>query len=392
MKDLIFISFSKDYAGKVALELQSLLKNIFGDSIKIFTSLDIDSGDWSKKIHEKMAEAKYAISVLTPENAKNAPWLMYEAGILVASAGNKFDSLSPFLFCKHIADLESPIRRLQAISYHNDEKYKNANKEQLLKLLSAVNKGLTNSLPEHIIPNLFDQLWDSLSSKLEDIAKEMFEKDSWRHGVETQNNKPLLTHSLVTYTQADIEFGNCDFFPKTPRDLEEYFEKILRNIPSDWKFFDKQTDTKDAHRVVIGENTRISTFVSFTDGERMLIFDRKNADTKKVNVQNPKLDVFGSMQFENRSLSTKIPIDTFLDSEIIEIKPIYGIAIEENRLIDKAEKETVVMVGINIYMKAEDLRKALDEKDIQLYSVATLNARANELTSKAHLAVMSLVK
>lgn len=50
------------------------------------------------------------------------------------------------------------------------------------------------------------------------------------------------------------------------------------------------------------------------------------------------------------------------------------------------------MMGINIYMHTEDLIKALNEKDIQLYTIAVLNAKVDDLTSKAHLAVMSLVK
>ena len=78
MADLIFISFSKEYAGKVALELQSLIRNIFGESIETFTSQNIVSGDWSEEIHEKISQSKYAISVLSPENMKNAPWLISE--------------------------------------------------------------------------------------------------------------------------------------------------------------------------------------------------------------------------------------------------------------------------------------------------------------------------
>ncbi len=391
MADLIFISFSKEYAGKVALELQSLIRNIFGESIETFTSQNIVSGDWSEEIHEKISQSKYAISVLSPENMKNAPWLMYEAGAIVMSVGDKKKSLSPFLFCRHISDLESPLKRLQAMSYHsgiND----NFNKEQMFNLMKAVNNALTTKIPEHLIKHVFDTKWEDLSSKLNQIATDMFEKSSWRNGIETQNNKPILTNSLVTYHQSDISFGNCDFYPKTPRQIENYFEKILKNIPQDWKILDTQKTTEDAHRVIIGENTRISTFVSFTDGKNILILDRKNANSRKINVENPKLDVFGAVQFENRSLSLKIPIDSFLDSQIIKIEPIYGIAIEENRPKDKAEKETVVMMGINIYMKTEDLIKALNEKDIQLYPIAVLNAQINDLTSKAHLAVMSLVK
>lgn len=390
MADLIFISYSKDYSLKVALELKGFIHNIFGETVDVFISNSILSGDWNHQIHQKMSQAKYAISVLTPENMKNSPWLMYEAGGLVASVPDK-ENISPFLFCRHISELEAPLERLQAIRYYKgiDD---SVNKGEMFKLVQAINRCLTIKLNEKALENLFNVLWTPLSTLLENIAKEMFEKDSWRNGIETQNNKPILTNSLVTYEQSDINFRNCDFYPKTPREIETYFEKILKNIPQDWKVPDSQKDTKNAHRVIIGENTRISTFVSFTDGERLLILDRKNAHSKKINVENPKLDVFGAVQFENRSLQLKIPVDSFLDAQILKIEPIYGIAIEENRPKDRAEKETVVMMGINIYMKTEDLLKALSEKDIQLYTVAVLNAKIDDLTSKAHLAVMSLVK
>jgi|GEM_PF-4907878 len=391
MKDLLFISYSKNYAGEVANELKSFIEGIFED-IEVFTSLSINSGNWDTQIHEKIVKAKYGISVLTPENIKNSPWLMYEAGALVASIGNKFDSLTPFLFCRHKEDLEAPLKKLQALSYFYGKDYYDKNKDQLFRLIEVVNeKVLTKPLPDIKLKTEFNKYWKSLNKEFEDIAKRMLEKDLWRHGIETLKNKPILTDALVTFKQSDISIRKCNFFPKTPREIESYFEKILKNIPADWKILDPQTNTKDAHRVIIGDNTRISTFVSFTDGEQVLIIDRKSADSKKTNVENPKLDVFGSVQFENRSLSIKIPNDLFLDSKIIEIKPIYGIAIEENRPKDNGGTETVIMLGVNIYMKTEDLEKAVNQKDIWLYPKSVLNAKSNELTSKAHLAVMSLI-
>jgi len=387
----IFISFSKDYAGKVAKKLKVLLEDVFGDKVSVFASnTNIVSGDWQNTIHENISNAKYAISILSPENIKDSPWLMYEAGALIMSVGNKKDSLMPFLFCRHIDDLEAPIARLQVQQYQLNS---DSNKQSIINILNAINIALGNHIAKAMLETTLEKYWKDFDDSLGNIAQEMLAKANWRNGIETKNNEFVFSESLVTCEQSDIGFIFSDFYPKTPRELETYFEKILeKHIPDSWKFLEQQPQTKEATRVLIG-NTRISTFVSFTDGENILVFDRPNASRGKTNVINNKIDVFGAVQFENRSLSLKIENNEFLDAPIKQIKPIYGIAVEENRPVDRSGIEAVIMVGINIFMDEKDLQKACKTNSgfIKIYKISTLASIQTKLTSKAHLSVMSLL-
>lgn len=391
MKELIFISFAKTYSGKVAKEIKELLYKIYGnEKIEVFTSHDITAGNWNDIIHRKMKSTKYAISILTPENLKDAPWLMYEAGALISSVGNKRDSLMPFLFCRHISELDTPLRFLQATQYQLNF---NANKEQMLKLLTAVNSALKNPKTPRELNLILSDNWNMLNQSLDCIAQDMFEKGDWRNGIATKDNTMILSEKMVTSHQSDISFQLSNFYPKTPREIEGYFENILNNnIPKEWKILDVQEKTKNSTRVLIGD-TRISTFISFTDGKNILIFNRHTAEKDTKNVLNDKLDVFGSVSFENRSIVLKIANDEFLDSPIVSIKPIYGIAVEENRPIDKQGSETVIMIGINIFMDIKNLEKACKTNSgfIKIYEASVLATMKNDLTSKAYLATMSLI-
>jgi hypothetical protein len=186
-----------------------------------------------------------------------------------------------------------------------------------------------------------------------------------------------------------------DFTPKTPNEIDEQFEKILNNqVSSKWWKIQNDDEIKfNIHRVMVN-STRFSTFVVFTDGERVVLFDRAK-DSPNTNVHNDRFDVFGSVQFENRTI--KIKSQEFLNSPIKRITEIPGIAVEDNSL-NKADmlNETVVMLGVCVYMESKYLNLAVRDtlnNEICIYNLKKLiSFKPYVLTSKASLSINYLLK
>lgn len=159
---------------------------------------------------------------------------------------------------------------------------------------------------------------------------------------------------------------------------------------------------KKKNNVVYFWQTRISTFVVFTDGKRILLFNRKD-NPKKEAVNNPKMDVYGAKSFHNNTLKFKLP-SYFMDSEIKKMHSVPGIVIEENKvsfiefLKNIFKNETVVMIGFIAYLEPDDLEKGLeldikneiDDNDNILLPLTCLNTDDNNLTAKAKIAIKYL--
>jgi len=104
--------------------------------------------------------------------------------------------------------------------------------------------------------------------------------------------------------------------------------------------------------------------------------------------------VFGAVAFENGSLNTKIKSQSFLDAEILRIEPIEGAAIEANRKKSNSEVETAVMIGVCVYLSTENLELAKNEmqnNEIEIINISTLNSMRKKLTSKAELGAQHLI-
>ena len=146
--------------------------------------------------------------------------------------------------------------------------------------------------------------------------------------------------------------------------------------------------------------TRISTFILFTDGKRVLLFNRKNNPHKEA-IHNPKMDVYGAKAFHNNSLEYKIP-SSFMESEITAMHSIPGIVIEENKVSLKEfiknifKNETAIMIGFIAYIHPEDLEKGIetenkiDNNDNLILPLVSLSVEDDNLTAKARIGIKYL--
>ena len=184
----------------------------------------------------------------------------------------------------------------------------------------------------------------------------------------------VVENFLLTCTGDSLKVG----------DLQGYFRNyVSENIPAEYLFCEKENE--GAKKFIIN-NTRISTFFTFTDGKNILLFDRVNANIQ--NVINNHFDCFGSVDFENSSLSKKIINYNFFNTKIEKIDYIPGFSFESNLNTSDGiyPIQTVIMFGFVFYISKEDLNLAIsDNGNVFLKNIDTINTE--NTTSKAKLAI-----
>lgn len=395
--ELIFISFSRRCTQKVARIIYQTLTSIYPDEkVKVFFSeVSLNAGSFDLQIRENLKRAKVAISVLTPENQRNSPWLMYEAGALRLSVENNGGELLPYLFCRHRRDVDAPISPLQNYQYQRG--MDQSNREQFLALCLQIDHLLApeNQVGAIALRSVLNQTWPCIAPQFKAIADELYDPaiSAIDRASDSTENVVLDAGIFATTIQQGVAMLADDFSPSTPADMENQFAKVLDfYIPNEWKA--PQTDKDREYRAtrVVVNDTRISTFVAFTDGENILLFDRSKEE-RLTNVTNNRFDVFGSVQFENRGIPIKIDNIEFLGSPISRTVPLYGAAFENNRLRVHDDVETVVMFGVIAYMRPEHLLLAKKSTNQGLMIIPLSKAKAlpqEKLTSKARLAIAQL--
>jgi len=402
-KDYVFISFSKRETAKVATVITSIINSIYPKiktTVEVFFSPEkLKAGSFRGQILDAMRDARFAITILSPENNESA-WLMYEAGALSLAVEQNGGHLMPYLFCRHGDEVESTIEDLQYAQYQRDSEN---NQKELVNLITNLNNSLSkdNRVDDLTIKDEINKFWETINKKFENSAYNLYNPSA-----SSTNTKSLDSKSNDSISISPIE-GNFEtdlqshirladyFVPKKPVEIEEKFEMMLRTqIPRKWIQRNEVDEKFNATRVVVN-GTRFSTFVVFTDGARVILFDRER-DSINTNVTNDRFDVFGSVQFENRTIKNKIKNKKFFQANILKVEEISGAAIEDNRLKIGTERETAVMFGACIYLSPEDLNLAeegADKGEIVIYNLATVHKIKEELlTSKATLGVNHITK
>ena len=320
---------------------------------------------------------------------------MWESGGLVIKTIENDGVYIPFAFDVKNADIDHPVINKNILHYFSDDNHDDKF-NVIKKFLFSIHSGMTqkNLYNNYDIESRLKELWTSgYSEKLDTLEKEMRDLTSSGYGIKRSSAASNECYSLATFDQIDFSLIN-NFQPTKVSELEVMFENFLyTQVSNNYTIPDKFENGETAHRVIIG-STRFSNFAVFTDGERIVIFDRQK-DKPNTNVTNDRYDVFGSVQFENRSIKTKIKSKKFLEAPIIKIQEICGIAIEYNHnKRDHEVKETVVMLGICIHMSSADINLAAQNTnngEIVICDIrALLNFNQDKLTSKARLALRHL--
>jgi len=378
----IFISWSKKYSGEIAKIMQDWLKEAFDSKISTFISSEgIGSGtDWYRKISDELDECELGVLILTPENI-NSPWIMYEAGAL----SNK-KAIIPILFERSSERVEGPISKRNHITY---------SKEGFKKLLIDMNDHINAGVSTKALNAFIETEWDNLKIKIDPlvelakIALPTIEREGLKNT--KQDGVDLSTNSVFSVSrQTSVDTSISEVFPSNNlkvKDIPDSLEKFAHeNLDSDYCISETLNSGDIQTRFMINR-TRISNFISFTDGERIAFFDRKQSASNTMMVSNPKLDVFGAVHFENASmLGIKIKNTDFFEVTVLSIDEIPGFAFEDNES-NNLEKETVMMFGYSVKVSPEDLEKIISDTDkSKIYLKYVSEPMPKSITAKAELA------
>jgi len=380
----IFISFSGGLSRKIATKMKKWLQNIFSTKINSFLSEDIPKGsNWTQALSEKLEKCNYAISILTADNVNN-PWINFEAGAICKS--NKDNRVCTILFDMDEVVHASPLGVFQ---------YSKFNEKDLLTLLIEINNALeSDRLEESSLTVKFKDTWPSFQKNILSLINSY--KNQMGGGVKEDGYLDLSPSTVfcgkVTH-QSDIPSLTWNIFPN---------KKIeIKKIPSQLKIF--LNDHVSPHykktflieglekTTVLINKTRVSTFFSFTDGHRILLYDRVQGKDKTT-IENQRRDVFGSVDFENYSIFDKINNKEFFDCITENIELIPGFVFEDNTTSSASDRETVIMFGYHVYLKPSDLEKGkIGCPAVDLFNIPNRLRGSLQLTAKARHSIESLI-
>lgn len=397
----IFISFSQLASKTIAFVVKELLTELYQTQVsRGLISFFYSEESMSEKgevitaqdrINIALHQSLICISILTEENFEK-PWLMYEAGAIMTKPDGK---VIPLAFGRSKDEIEDIFRTLQRFDYNasiDDEQ----NKSNFIKFLKEM-----NSYIRHL-----EQKNHTIQHSLDEAYIELFIENKWRNKTDKEGrityigyNSKLedafdkhlnknISKGIVLNKWFSDEWNNKESEHITPKTIYKYFQNIKEKFKTEHnkkliaeKFFKedkhiKDNDDKNVETIFLNQDKglRISTFVGFTDGiSKILLFKRKdNNIIVKNNNNNNNWDVFGSLPFENKSISEKVPYNIFLDMEIERIEVVNGSALESNER-GYLGMQSVVMHGILAIVRAEKLVEVAKWGHEQLYVLDIYN-------------------
>jgi Helix-turn-helix. len=155
----VFISWSGQRSGKIAEALKIWIPKVIQTSRPWISSASIEAGTrWSEEVTNALANIRFAIVCLTPENA-NAPWVLFEAGAL-AKAVTK-TRVVPYLVGIEARELQGPLAQFQAVK---------ADEAGTLTLLQSLNNSEQPSALDPVsLKEAFEVWWPKLESTIKDV-------------------------------------------------------------------------------------------------------------------------------------------------------------------------------------------------------------------------------
>jgi hypothetical protein len=155
----IFTSWSGQRSRKAAQGLESLLQDIFAETVQVFVSDHIRPGEvWAQRLGTELEHSDFGILCLTKDNFE-APWLLFEAGALAKKFGTA--QIVPYLIDELPPAWEkSPLVQFEHVS---------ADREGTYRLIETINNIRESSKPKDRLVRSFDMAWPFLEATLTGI-------------------------------------------------------------------------------------------------------------------------------------------------------------------------------------------------------------------------------
>jgi hypothetical protein len=157
----VFISWSGERSHAVAKALHEELACLMNEVEPFISSEDIEKGTaWFPHISNELANSDFGIICLTPENIESR-WVHFEAGALACKFSNK--KVAPVLIELEEAQLRPPLSQLNFTRFKKDD---------VLKLMAAINGNLKKPLVEDNLKKSFERWWSPFEQKVNEALKQ----------------------------------------------------------------------------------------------------------------------------------------------------------------------------------------------------------------------------
>jgi hypothetical protein len=148
----LFITWGGDLSKQIASFLHGWLPDLIQAVEPFMSSESIRMGQmWFQAITSRLKVSTFGVAVVTSE-ALTHPWVHFEVGALAMYAGQ--DQTAALMVDVAPSELPGALRQIQAASIDD--------KDDVLKLLSAVNRATSFPLEETRLQRLFDRSWPDL--------------------------------------------------------------------------------------------------------------------------------------------------------------------------------------------------------------------------------------
>ncbi len=159
----VFISWSGERSRAIADILRDWLKDVLRDIEPFISTQDIYKGEqWLDSITKELDMSDSGIICVTPENLYSS-WLLFEAGALSKSLGDKSSKVIPFLFEIKKKDIKGPLSTFQAVEY---------SEEDVFALIKSLNLQMDNPVKERRLEKDFEAWWPKLNEQINTIEEE----------------------------------------------------------------------------------------------------------------------------------------------------------------------------------------------------------------------------
>ena len=160
----VFISWSGEKSRRIALILKEWLPAVLQTLEPCVSSEDIGKGTrWSKELQMELEASQFGILCLTRENM-DAPWLMFEAGVLSKMGINR---ISPFLYDMSPPEIAGPMQLFQATVF---------DKRDIWNLVAELNQlNAPDNLPEKRLGQVYERWYPHLERKLDALKNVQFD-------------------------------------------------------------------------------------------------------------------------------------------------------------------------------------------------------------------------
>jgi TIR domain len=151
----IFVSWSKEPAKTIAVELKHALEMMLGVEVWV-SEVDIPKGKrWGQEVAQALDETNTGIICVTPNNL-NEPWLHFEAGALSKAVADAH--VHPLCFHVEKSQLPGTLSQFQATVFE---------RKDFLSLVNSLNAIQEKALPESKLLERFDRAWENLNGAVD---------------------------------------------------------------------------------------------------------------------------------------------------------------------------------------------------------------------------------